>query len=259
MKTHTLDIGLLVPVADVLLLGTFGISLVKSMRGLTDLQTCIERLIVGFLGIVFFKQAATTLQTVSDSLTSQLMQLGDTGRLKAIVLEAFRSAAMDTPNTRFDTPSFVEQAWRTGVWGVMTMIVDGTFLIVSFILECAREVLWNLLQVLFPIAAGLYPILPRILINLTIYSVELALWFPILCLVEMITGSVAQKYMTMNGSWGLYVIAIEVIAILLILLIPTLTHQFLGGAFSGDFETGAGIVRTAKSFGGIMKGKLGAK
>ena len=259
MKAHTLDIGLLVPVANAILLGTFGISLIKAMRGLTDLQTSFERLTIGFFGILFFKQAATTLQSVSDSLTSHLMQMGDPERLKAIVLDAFRKASEDTPRGHgMNIPSMIEQAWRTGVWGVMTMIVDGTFLIASFILECAREVLWTLLQVLFPVAAALYPILPRILINMLVYSVELSLWFPILCLVEMITGSVAEKYMMKSGSWGLYVVAVEIIAILLILLIPTLTHRFLGGAFSGDFDSGGGLIRTAKKLAFRMRPGPGA-
>jgi hypothetical protein len=124
----------------------------------------------------------------------------------------------------------------------MTALVEGVFLIVSFVLECAQEVLWKLLLLLFPLAAGVYPVFPRMMTNLAVYAVELSFWFPMLCLVELATGSVARKHMVQAGSWGLYVVAVQIIAIILIVLIPSITHRFLSGAFAGDFNSQTSII-----------------
>ncbi len=241
---------LLVPVGRTLLLGSFAFCLLRSIRGGFDLPLAFERLILGFLALAFFNSGSAVLLTISSELSEAIHRLGDRHELKAMVLEAFRNASKEPPsgggNTSINLPAVLEQAWRTGVWGIMSTIVDWIFLMVTFLLESAREVFWKLLLFLFPVSCGVYPIFPRMMTNLTFHALELALWFPVLALVEIATGIVARSAMAKTGSWGLYVVAVELLAIILILLIPSVTHKFLSGAFAGDFESQASLIRTAK-------------
>jgi hypothetical protein len=178
-------------------------------------------------------------------LTGAIAGLGHREDLRALILEAMKKAASSgaESGTSFslNLPAVLEQAWRTGVWGVMTALVEGIFLIVSFVLECAREVLWKLLLFLFPLACGVFPVFPKMMTNLVVYAVELSLWFPILCLVELVTGQVARGHMLRDGSWGLYIVAVQAVAIFLIIMIPGFTHRFLSGAFAGDFNSQTGL------------------
>lgn len=246
----TLSPEVLVPLGRILLLGSLGISLVRSMRRPFELELTFERLVVAVLCLIFFERAAALLLVVSDEMADSISKLGDRGELKALILEAFRrSAGEPGPNgeeTSFNLPAVLEQAWRTGVWGVMAMIVDWCFLIVSFLLESARGVFWQLVLFLFPLACGVYPVFPRILTNLAIYAVELALWFPVLALVELTTSSVARNAMLRSDSAGMHAVSVELLAIILILLIPAVTHKFLSGAFSGDFGSQASLLRMAR-------------
>jgi len=250
MTPNPLTADLLVPVGRTLLLGTFAHCLVRSMRGTFDLHLAFERLILAFLALSFFKAGGTLLLDVSTELSDAIHRLSDRNDLKAIVLEAFKNASkdpgVDGGNTLLKVPAMLEQAWRSGVWGVLSAVVDWLFLIVSFLLESAREVFWTLLLFLFPISCGVYPIFPRLMTNLTLYGLELALWFPVLSIVEIATGIVARSAMQKTWSFGIYVVAVELLSIILILLIPSVTHKFLSGAFAGDFESQAGLIRTAK-------------
>lgn len=232
--------GTFVPVGRTLLLAAFGVTLIHAMRGKNDLALPFERLVIGILALIYFEEAAFQLGIVSDQLAGVIANLGDREDLRKFLLDAFKNAAASTATSNgqqgISIPGALEQVWRTGIWGVMTSMVEGVFLIVSFVLECGQEVLWKLLLILFPVAAGAFPIFPRMLTNLALYAVELSLWNPILCLIEVVTGSVAKGHVTDQGSWGLYIVGVEVIAILLILLIPTVTHRFLSGAFAADFD-----------------------
>ncbi len=232
---------LLAPIGRSLLLGSFAFTLMQAMRGKFDLSLTFERLVIGMLAISFYYPGALSLESVSLQLSAFILSLGEKDDLKALILNAFKDAASAPPSgggsTSFNIPALLEQAWRTGVWGVMTALVEGVFLIVSFVLECAREVLWKLTLILFPLAAGVYPVFPRMMGNLILYGVELSLWFPMLNLIEWMTAQVARSHLTQAGSLGLYIVAVEIIAILLIALIPSVTHRFLSGAFAGDFDS----------------------
>lgn len=241
MTQTSISPELLIPIGKSVLLGSFGYSLVQSSRGNLPLPLAFERLLVATLALTFFQTGAKAMEELSSLLLLLIGRLGDRQDLKTLLLEAFKKSA-DSPaasggSTSFNIPAVLEQAWRTGVWGVMTSLVEGVFLITSFVLECAQEVLWTLLLLLFPISAGIFPVFPKMMINLILYAIELSFWFPMLCLVELATGSVAAKHMTTAGSWGLYVVGVEIIAILLIMLIPSISHRFLSGAFAGDFNS----------------------
>jgi hypothetical protein len=249
---------LLIPVGRTLLLGSFGVTLINAMRGKHDLALPFERLVLAFLALTFFDIGAFQLEAMGDLLTAMILKLGQKDDLRALLTDAFKQAAAsptaDGGSTSFNLPAVIEQAWRTGVWGVMTATVEGTFLVVSFVLECMQEVLWKLLLFLFPIAAGMLPVFPRMLSNLVIYAVELTLWFPMLCLIEFVTGTVAKEHLTQSGSLGLFIVGVEIVAILLILLIPTVTHRFLSGAISGDFNSQSGVFVMVRKVVSPVKG-----
>ncbi|MEK6578732.1 MAG: hypothetical protein AABZ55_05850 [Bdellovibrionota bacterium] len=255
--TAVISPDVLLPWGKTLLLASFSFCLIRSMRGLSDLHTAFERLAIGFLALLFFKDAGLLLNNLSQELSDHISNLGNQIDLKAIILEAFKKARVEPTagggSTVFNIPALLEQAWRTGVWGIMGAIVDWAFIIASFLLESAKDVLWSLLLFLFPLACGIYPLTPRLLTNLAIYAIELALWFPILSAVEAATGEVARHYMSKSGSLGLYVVAVELLAVILIFHIPTITHRFLSGAFAGDFDTQANLIQTAKKAAMIAK------
>jgi hypothetical protein len=255
--TPSLSPTALVPVGKLLLLAGFGLTLVRAMRGGIDLQECFERLAIGFLTLSFFEPVVRSLDGLSQELSALIRRLGDAEDLRRLVLEAFKRAseegAVSSGSSLPNLPALFEQAWRTGIWGIMSQLVDWFFLIAAFLLECAHSVLWQLLLFLTPLAAGAYPFFPRVLTNLALYALELALWFPILALVEITTALVARNEMQRVGSWGLYVVACELIAILLTLMIPSVTHRFLHGAFSGDLDSSVGIIRWVKSASFAMR------
>jgi hypothetical protein len=242
---------LLVPAGKALLLGAFGVQLVQVTRGSASLSGAFEKFAIGFLALVFFQSIARGLDGFSVALTESIQRVANSNELTAVVLEAFTRAAQEKDASGeapwpVNVPALVEQAWRTGVWGVMNAIIEGLFLIVSFILESAREVLWHLLLVLFPIAAGLYPVFPRMAANLGLYAIELSLWQPTLALVEGVTAQVARQHLTESGSLGLTLIGVEVVACLLILSIPAVTRRFMSGAFAGDLDSQSSVFKWAK-------------
>ncbi len=230
-----------------LLLGTFAWTLILAMRGKLSLSEPFERLAVGFLALTFFVSGAAQLMELSQALLTKLIDPNRGEDLRVLILELLHREPVKNGPDAGNNFSFAAEAWRTGVWGVMTALVEGVFLLVSFVLECAYRVLWALLLTLYPLGCGLYPLFPGMLKNLSLYGIELSLWLPFLALVERVTAAVARDAVGMDGSLGLPVIAIQVIAILLIILIPTLTHRFLSGAFSGDFDTQSKTVNAGRS------------
>lgn len=251
MSFHTISVtgeawarALVMP-SQVLLYGGFGFTVFRTIQGKSDLELPFERLVIGYLALVYYPQAADFLLSTSEKLTDTIGKLGDRTDLKQFILESIKTAANQpvsygpSQGRAVDTniPALISQAFRTGIWGILTAIVDAVFLIAFFLLDSARDVLWAILMFLFPLSCGLYPISPKLFGNLSLYAVELALWTPMLAMVEVMTSMVARKHVANNSSLGLSLIAVEIVAIGLILSIPKITHQFLSGAFAGDFES----------------------
>ena len=248
---------LLIPAGKVLLLGSFGTQLTAVIRGSASFTQAFERVCLGFLAITFFSGAATELDRISSELAALIRNVSGSEDLQRFLLEAMEraSAAPDAngDHTVFNISALVGQAWRTGVWGVCAALTEGVFLIASFVLEVAKSVLWELLLTLFPIAAGLSPLAPKLLSNLCLYALELSLWLPVLSLVEGVTAKVARQQMAKIGALGLNVVGVELVAILLIFSIPMVTHKFMSGAFSGDFESQSRLFAFGKSLSARFK------
>lgn len=247
MNTLASTPDFLLPWGRILLIGAFGAALVLAVRESSSLEGPFVGLVIGVLGLTLYKPYSTWLSDASQQLVREVALVSDRDDLKSFILNAMERASK-APDAAggLSIPGFVEQAWRLGVWGVLSVVVQFVFLLSSLILECAQAVLWKLILILFPLACGLFPIAPGILKNLSLYSIELSLWLPILALVEVATSSVARMYVIKEGSLGLFLVATELVAILLILSVPAITHRFLGGAFSGDLGSGASVLNTAK-------------
>lgn len=243
--SFTLTASLLDSWGRILLLATFAASLIQAMRGEKDLTECFERLALATVFFVFYMTWANELNHLSTELSIQIKKYNDQDSLKALVLRGLDKASQvsySNGSKGFNVPALIEQVWRTGVWGVMNSIVEFTFVLVDLLIECARETLWKLSLILFPLACGVFPVFPRIMTNMALYLVELALWAPLLCIVRTTTGSVAQVYLDQNGSLGLYVVGVELVAIILMLAVPSITHRLMNGVFSGDLNTHASLI-----------------
>lgn len=233
---------LLLPAGKIILLGCSGYSVFQAVRGASEPVAVVETLVVAFVGLTFYAELLNGLQAVSESLVGYLSKAGDAGSLKDFILSALANAADATTSsgdkTSFNIPAVVEQVFRLGVWGVMTSIVECVFLLADFIIQASQAVLWNLMTFLAPIACALLPLTSRIATGLATYAVELSLWKPLLILIQIFTSSAARKMAAVDGGWGLSVVAVELVAILLILSVPAIAHRFLSGAFAADFGAG---------------------
>jgi len=228
----------LVPAAKALLIGTFAVGLVNALRESEELPSIFEKFAIGFLSLLFFQGALGSIYSLGGELSEFISQQGDTESLKELVLGALSSAAKlpaaSGSQTSFNIPAVVEQVWRLGVWGIVSQIVDFFFILSSFLIESARSVFWQVLLFLFPLACAVYPVFSRILKNLSVFAVEISLWDAVLRMIQITTGSVAKSGLIKDGSLGLSVVAVELVAIVLTLSIPPITHRIVGGALNAD-------------------------
>ena len=244
------DSNLFVRSGQILLVGCFGYDLViRTLRGQGSLSSSFERLALGFVVISFYASGMTGLARFSDAVTHSLERIADDRKLLDLILEGLKRAAEDPSGASFgpNLPSLFEQAWRTGVWGVMTSLVEAIFLMVGFVLESAQEVLWELLRLFFPLAGGLIPLTPRLAHGLMTWSIELALWKPVLLVVQGVAGVVGARALNREGSWGSSLIAVELVAIILILGIPAFTHRLVSGVHAGDHDAQAKLFVWARA------------
>ncbi|MGE4108222.1 MAG: hypothetical protein AB7F66_13490 [Bacteriovoracia bacterium] len=230
--------SILIPLGQTLLLGAFAYTLLLSMRNRLGLDVAFERLIIAFFGLVFFRDLAAGLNSLSEMLNTKLSEIPGIG-LKELLSEALKKSSEES-GLKFSVGNqFLGHI--LGVWGVIKAAIELVFLLIGFILKSAKAVLWELLLFTAPLACGVFPVFPRMLINICIYAVELCLWIPFLTLIERISGVAAKRYLDDFEGLGVQLIAIEVVAILLMCMIPTVVHRFLTGAFSGDFNAQQGL------------------
>ena len=261
MSTSGSSPALFVPAGKALLLAGLGYQLLITARGTGSFTSGIERTVGGLVILLFFESGADRLLELSELIRAAIVRHAGSEDIKTLVLESFKSAARSGSNgsifSSVNVSALIEQAWRTGVWGAMSTVVDGLFLLVGFILESAFEVIWTLLLVLFPLAAGVFPLVPAIARNMATYAVELALWRPMLELIESVAAKVARTHMQAQGEWGLSILATEVVSCILILSIPLIAHRFVSAGLSGDFASQAGIFRHFKTLATSVRIRTG--
>jgi hypothetical protein len=85
-----------------------------------------------------------------------------------------------------------------------------------------------------------------------IYSLEIALWIPVLSLVDFVVSLVSHEQLigraaeSVRPDFGLPIIAIQLMSIILIFSIPSATSRMVSGALNGDFSAGpSGILTQA--------------
>jgi len=252
-QIHGVPDALFHPWGRTLLVGSFCLALMNTIREEEDLSAPFESLIIGVLALTFYPQCAAILKSLSTEIQSYLAQASSSVDLNEFVLDLLKRSAAAPSDGKpvsggVNLPALAEQVWKVGVWGVLTSIVQWVFLLAQFLLESGYAVLWKILVLLFPLACGVYPVLPRMLGNLAVYAVELSLWMPILMLIKLATSEVARTSVGAAGGVGLQVVAVEVMAVLLMLSVPTVTHKFMSGAFSGDFGTSDHTLRKGRSW-----------
>lgn len=224
--------------AQLILLATFAISLVMAARKGEGLAGAFERYAVGFLTILFYPTLLPGLFSLGQQLDSFLAQLGERdGLLNFITQSLFQSATKFGPGLDKSLPNlgtYLFQIFRSGVWGVVSSLTELVFLLARFILEVSRDALWQILYLFFPLGAGFFPIFPRALLNMSLLALELVLWIPVLTIVNVATSLLARQYSTVTFDPGFYVLACELVAILLTLSIPSFVHKLVGGSLAGD-------------------------
>jgi hypothetical protein len=250
--------------AQFLLLGAFGVALILAIRRGEGIATAFERYAVGFFAVLFYPEALKILFQLGGELDQFLSGLGDREGLNMYVARALMQSAThfgsDVAAAPLNMLQYLTQILRTGVWGVLSSITELVFLLARFLLEVSRDALWQILFVLFPMGASLYPVFPKILGGMALLAVELCLWIPVLTIVNVTTSLLAREYATNADDVGFYVLACELVAIILTLSIPAFVHKMLSGALTGDvlgsWSKTLALVATVASKGKLVQ-KLG--
>ena len=252
---------ILVPVWRILLLGSAAFSIFRVIQDETDFDQAIIGMVFAMIGIYFFLNGFRLLDMVSELLVSFMEAHIDRHSLNEKLLQAIKATQANRGGTLPSQGQFFSDVWKAGVWGVISSIVDFIFMGADVLLETSAKVFFNLIVVLFPIACGLFPIFPRFLFNLLLYSFEVILWRPILVVVHEMISVVAREYVISGDDFGIRILMIEVIAIVLIFSIPTMTNKIISSAMSGDFGSSSGVTKAGhriyRSVSGMIGGVLG--
>ncbi|MBI2712582.1 MAG: hypothetical protein HYX41_07005 [Bdellovibrio sp.] len=241
-----------------LLLFSFGFRIVLALRKQEKLEPCFVGLAIGLLGITFFSTFIDILSRLSDALTQEIQRLGDAQALKKLVLQSIEAAANEPDangnKVLLNIPAVIEQLFRFGVWGTASSIADFFFLIAQTFVEVRRDVLLGLVRFLMPLIWGLYPLRPEFGHSICSYLLEMALWGPCLYLIQILISHIAPGYVYRPGSLGIPIVALEIVATILILDVPKMVHQLLGGVLHPQGEsTALGLIflgsRTATKAG----------
>lgn len=223
--------------SQILLLGAFGISLLLALRKGEGISQAFERYAVGFFVILFYVNGLQYLFQLGNELDQFLGSLGDKEALHQYVANSlFKAAtAYTNPNAgALNLAMYLGQVIRTGAWGIIASVTEFIFLIARFLLQVSRDVLWQILFILLPLGAAVFPLFPKILIGMLVLALELCLWLPVLTIVNVSTSLLAREYGADLEEFGLKILACEVVAILLTLSIPAFIHKMISGSLTGD-------------------------
>ena len=220
----------------VLLLGTGSITLCLSFYRHESIDKPLIRFAVGTLLFFFFEDLLQNLIELSDQLTTFFAQLGNRDGLRQLILEAMKQSSQapnpDGSAAHFNIPAAIEQIWRTGVWGVVSVLAECFFLLSSLLLEISREITLQLIWILYPLVIGVLPIFPGVATQFLMHVICVSLWWPLFTLITVVTSVIARHYMAHTNSWGLAILALEVIACLMTCAVPMIAQRLVSGAIS---------------------------
>lgn len=219
-----------------LLLAAGSIGLGLAFYRKNDIERPFIRFAAATLLFFLFPNLLTTLFDLSDDLTKFFEQLGNRDGLKELIADALKRAATtpsaDGSGSKFNLPGAIEQIWRTGVWGVVSVLAECFFLLSSLLLEISREISYQMIWILYPLLIGIGPVLPNVTGQFLLHTLCVALWWPIFMLITVVTSVIARHYMAHTNSWGLAILALEVIGCLMTCAVPVITHRLVSGAIS---------------------------
>ncbi|MCM0604479.1 MAG: hypothetical protein KA715_00140 [Xanthomonadaceae bacterium] len=235
-----------------LLLAGVGYQLIQIVRGELDVLRVIETLVIAMIGIRFYPEFFSTLESISQSLTQTITHSKSGQSLNDFIVERFKEAYKP------DTLDVLGQAWRFGVWGIVSTLVDMSFLVLSYLLTFTKEVFWEILKTLFPICAGVYPLFDSSLKNFISFAFELSLWIPLLGLIQLISGEIARRHVGDMHTLGVSIIAIELSAVTLMLGVPVFAHRLMSGSLNSDSGVSHQLYSYIKRSSFFLKSKVGA-
>ncbi len=219
-----------------LLLGTGSISLGLSFYRKESLERPLARMAIATMLLFFFDGLLHVILGLSDQLTAFFDQMGRKDGLKELIVEALKHAAEppggSATGSRFDLPGAIEQIWRTGVWGVVSVLAECFFLLSSLLLEIGREITFQMIWILYPLVIGMAPLFPGVAANFFTHVLCVTLWWPLFTLITVVTSVIARHYMAHTNSWGLAILALEVIACLMTCAVPMIAQRLVSGAIS---------------------------
>ncbi len=248
---------IMIPVGRVLLLGTSGYAIYQVIRGEYEFEEAITGALVGMLGLTFFLSGFQALQNIGDSFLSLLSQHMSRDTLKEQIVGAIQASGTTRGGRLPDNGEFFSQIWRAGIWGVVSSLVELLFILADILIESAQQVFLKLIIFLFPIGCGLFPLFPKIFTNLVVYAFELSFWRPIMILIHEVTAQVGKVYLANDSTQGLKIIAVEIVAIVLIFSIPSVTHKIMNGALAGDMGAGGGFEKAGRKVYGSVSSMMG--
>lgn len=225
----------------ILLLGSSVISLGLAISRHDSVERPMMRLIACTFLFFFFGFAFSALFGLSEELTHFFESLGNRDGLKDLILEALRreSAAPgpDGSATKFNLPAAIEQIWRTGVWGVVSVLSECFFLLSSLLLEIGREITLQLIWILYPLLIGVGPLFPGVTTQFLVQVFCVSLWWPLFTLITVTTSVIARHYMAHTHSWGLAILALELIACLMTCAVPMIASRLVSGAIAQTHQS----------------------
>ena len=247
---------LFLPVGNVLLLGATGYSLFQVIRGEAEFSDVMLSVLIGLVGVTFFESGFLLLTQVFDQITSYLASHMNRDTLSEQLVQAIRTGRANSGGALPDAGEVISQVWRSGVWGVVSSFVELLYMVADLLIEASQKVFFEMIRLIFPIAAGIFPILPRIFLNLVAYAIELCLWRPLIIVIHEVTSMVGRQYLAHDSTQGLRILSVEVVAVILILSIPAFTHKIVSGAMAGDFGAGGGMVKLGNRLYGAVSGMI---
>jgi len=241
------QVGILIPFGQALLVGSFAFVLIQCLRDDEELSVAFEGLALGLIWIVFYRTGAQILSNLSESMTAFLERHGGGASLMGQLSTALKTAQEDKRVSQ-EALSYIN-ALKGGVWGVLISISQFLFICAEGVFRLAQKVFWQLLLVLFPIAAGLFPVFPSMLKSLVLYAVELSLWMPVLYLINYCAALAASSPEIAQSPFGLGVVITQILAIFLIINVPSVTHRFMSGAYNHLLGAGGSAYQKTKAVG----------
>lgn len=266
---NALSSDLFVPVSRIAVVGSVAFGAIQVLRGRETAEWLVIGAAVGLLGIVFSQAYFSTLSLLSETLTIFIKSAGSGDSVFQVFSRLLDNAVKDAPMPAFNDPygsmsavqgNILGAALKTGVWGVITLIIEFLFMILGEVLQALANTLLQIIQIIFPIGAALYAARPEIIKNLALYSAELSLWLPCLSLIRGVVGLVSKRYLeggetAGNPDLGLKMVAVQLAAIILFSSVPKFVHSILSGSLSGDMGVSPSGVFKTVLMPALMKAK----